>query len=172
MREAPQPRRGRRGPCRVAEGLPRVTVRPQARNQGVGLPDSHSFGGQKDWCKRPGTVTGIWQALRNVSCDHPVLPSSHQARCDPSLGASEVTGLPPGFVLGTHFNCFHFTSFISFVGQRTDVSFLSRDQRQAHFQRGRSELRVAGGRSWSRRAPEPLNPLNPESLPSRESPEF
>ena len=39
-----------------------------------------------------------------------------------SEGSHNLTKPLSGFVFSVHFNCFHFTQFISFVGQRTTVS--------------------------------------------------
>lgn len=133
------------------------------QERGHRAPSSSPLWGKRNGCKRPGTVAGSWQALRSVSsCDHPVLLRSHQARCDPSLGASEVTELPLGFVFGTHFNCFHFASFISFVGQRTGVSFAR--SKAGSF----SEVPRQAWSGWREVPEQKGHPLNPESLPSTE----
>lgn len=81
----------------------------------------------------------------------PLWPSWPQFR-----GSHNLTKPPSGFVFSIHFNCFHFTRFISFVGQRTDVSFTTIKRTLVC-----REPRLAGG-SWKESlwagesAPEPL----------------
>lgn len=102
--------------------------------------------------QRP-TVAGSWQALRELP---PRSSSSTEATRprDPSQPL-EVTELPLGFVFGTHFNCFHFASFISFCWPKNWRVFREISSRLI-FQRCHGKLGVAEGGPGAEGPP--LNP--------------